>query len=157
MAPKIRGRVSTYGGPNDSGDNNRPALSGATNRSPGIAVYSQRTLGGYWLVTLNGKTRVIQQTDIGPAPWTGRKIDINPPAAKSLGGVRTDTVGKAIYLGKDRARALAKAGMVKAPARQAAPQQTAPQDPARRAALLSYVTQRNSPDALLSLAQTLRG
>lgn len=163
MAKKLTGKVSTYGGPNDSGDNNRPALAGATNRAPGIAVYNQHTLGGYWLVTIDGTTKVIQQTDIGPAPWTGRKIDINPPAAKRLGGVTTDATGKAVYLGKDRARAIAKASALKGTSTPKAktPKTAAPvtatttDDTGRRALLASYLAVRNQPDALLSLAQSL--
>ena len=40
---------------------------------PGIAVYNPQTLKGWWRVTApNGHMAVVQQTDVGPAPWTGR-------------------------------------------------------------------------------------
>ena len=41
---------------------------------PGIAIYNRATLGGYWKVTAaNGKTAILKQTDLGPAPFTGRQ------------------------------------------------------------------------------------
>lgn len=106
---RLRGKASSYGGPNDAGDNNRPALQGATNKKPGIAVYNRKTLGGYYRVTApNGQTRVVQQTDIGPAPFTKRVVDLNPPAGKLFGykegnAFPTDQgTWKADYLGKKK-------------------------------------------------------
>lgn len=146
MAKHVQGKVSTYGGPNDSQDNNRPALQGASNKNPGIAVYNQHTLGGYWLVTnSNGRTRVIQQTDIGPSPSTGRKVDVNPPAAKQLGGVTTDKVVKAVYLGKSKAKAMLKVnGLKQGATKSKAPQSEPTQTSDRQVALQQYL--QSNPD-----------
>ncbi len=114
----LKGKASTYGNyPDrkrggyryrDPGDNNRPAQAGASNNDPGIAVYNRRTLGGYWEVTSpNGKKAVIRQTDLGPAPWTGKKIDLNAVAARDVFGLpygnkfpTGEGTWKAKYLGK---------------------------------------------------------
>lgn len=92
MATKVKGRGSNYGNYgskyNDPGDNDRTALPGGTNKKPGIAVFNRRTLGGWWEVRApNGKTAVVQQTDIGPSPRTGRVIDINSVAARNVFGL----------------------------------------------------------------------
>lgn len=52
----------------------------------GIALPSRRTLGQYFNVTgPGGQTYRLQQTDVGPAPWTGRGVDISAAAAHSMG------------------------------------------------------------------------
>jgi len=103
--PSVSGKLSWFGGPGDATDSGRTA-SGGTTAEPGIAVYNRATLGGYWRVTTpNGKTVVLKQTDLGPAPFTGRKIDVTYSALAQLGynehNFPTDSVGKAEYLGKN--------------------------------------------------------
>ena len=91
VALALRGRASTYGddpltGYVDALDNNRPALPGATNDIPGIAVLDTQTLGGWWEVRApNGATLVLQQTDYGPSASTGRVVDVNALAARLFG------------------------------------------------------------------------
>ena len=100
---KLNGKVSWFGGPHDSQDSGTTA-SGIPESVPGIAVYNQSTLRGYWLVEFpNGKKLVLQQTDIGPAPWTGRKVDVTysalPKAGYSEGNFPTDSTVHARFLG----------------------------------------------------------
>jgi hypothetical protein len=79
---------------------------------PGVAVLDTATLGGCWKVTYsNGRTLVLQQIDIGPAPGRGpapehRVVDTNYAAALaagySIGGFPTDRgMVSATYLGHD--------------------------------------------------------
>jgi murein DD-endopeptidase MepM/ murein hydrolase activator NlpD len=103
---ELSGKVSWFGGPNDPSSGPTTA-SGASVKEPGIAVYDKSTLGGYWRVTApNGRTAVLKQTDLGPAPWTGRKVDVTYSALGQLGynehDFPTDSVVKASYLGKNR-------------------------------------------------------
>lgn len=100
----IAGKVSWFGGPSDSTDSGHTA-NGETTKTPGIAVYNHGTLGGYWRVKApNGKTAVLKQTDIGPAPWTGRKIDVTYSALNKFGfnehDFPTDSHFEAEYLGR---------------------------------------------------------
>jgi hypothetical protein len=79
--------------------------SGAPATAPGIAVYNHQTLGGYWLIRLpNGHAAVVRQTDIGPAPWTGRTFDFTASLVQSLGyttkNFPTDSRASGEYLGK---------------------------------------------------------
>lgn len=68
--------MSWFGGPDDPTSGPTTA-SGRPVTDPGIAVYNTATLNGYWRVHFpNGRTAVLQQTDIGPAPWTGRVLDV---------------------------------------------------------------------------------
>jgi hypothetical protein len=76
----------------DHGDNNLPALAGATNNRPGIAVLSSSTLGHWWRVCWLARPgasgcRWVRQTDYGPASWTGRVVDVNAVAARVLWGI----------------------------------------------------------------------
>lgn len=95
----LTGHASTYGsdpitGIEDRSDNDRPALAGASNSRPGIAVMRYDTLGRWWRVcapaavagspNARARCRWVRQTDIGPAGWTGRVIDINSTAARIL-------------------------------------------------------------------------
>src|SRR6185437_3785017 len=110
----LRGKISWFGGPNDSSSGPTTA-SGAPVTTPRIAVYNRSTLGGYWRVTApNGRTRIIQQTDIGPAPWTGRVIDFTYSSLRLFGyseaDFPTNAVASAVYLGKDKQAAVEKAG-----------------------------------------------
>lgn len=59
---------------------------GVPDSSQGIALPSRSTLGKWFNVTApNGQTLRLQQTDIGPAGWTGRGIDIAASAADRFG------------------------------------------------------------------------
>src|SRR5262245_40572656 len=52
----------------------------------GIALPSRNTLGQWFNVTApGGQTLRLQQTDIGPARWTGRGVDISAAAANQFG------------------------------------------------------------------------
>jgi hypothetical protein len=52
----------------------------------GIALPSRRTLGQYFNVTSpGGQTLRLRQTDVGPAPWTGRGVDVSAAAANQFG------------------------------------------------------------------------
>lgn len=100
----VSGKVSWFGGPNDS-------MSGPTTSSgrpvsePAISLYDQSTKGGYWLATMpNGTRAILRQNDIGPAPWTGRKFDVTYTALQGLGYTEgnfpTDANMTAQYLGQ---------------------------------------------------------
>jgi hypothetical protein len=100
----VAGKISWFGGPHDPGAQGTPA-SGVPISHPGIAIYNPHTLGGYWLVKMpNGRQAVLQQTDLGPAPSTGRKIDFTYSALPELGYTEhnfpTDSHASATYLGK---------------------------------------------------------
>lgn len=100
----LRGKVSWFGGPHDPTSGPTTA-SGSPISAGGIAVYDRSTLGGYWQLTFpNGHTVIEKQTDIGPAPWTGRKFDV---AYSSLAGAGyseatfpTGATVTGVYLGK---------------------------------------------------------
>ncbi len=52
----------------------------------GVSFYDHATLGKWFVVSApNGHSSLEQQTEIGPAPWTGRKIDISAVCAERLG------------------------------------------------------------------------
>lgn len=114
-----KGKASTYGedpatnyvDPGDvdsSGNPLKPALPGATNAQPGIAMYNHGTLGGWWkVVDPDGKGAILQQTDYGPS--TSRMTDINSAAARAVFGYKqgnkfpTDQGDwKAEYMGKTK-------------------------------------------------------
>jgi hypothetical protein len=61
--------------------------SGQPRTTPGIALPSRGTLGQWFYVRdeNTGKEILTQQTDVGPAKWTKRGIDINAPLAKQFG------------------------------------------------------------------------
>lgn len=86
----LNGAVSWFGGPND--DTTGPTTAdGKPVSDPGIAVYNTATLNGYWRVTFpNGRTAILQQTDIGPAPWTGRVLDVLYSALPYIGYSQQD-------------------------------------------------------------------
>ncbi len=82
----VQGASSWYGGPCDQQDNNIPALPGASNHEPGIAIYQRATLGKHWLLRgPNGRRVILRQTDFGPSPWTNKAIDLNYTAVSVLG------------------------------------------------------------------------
>lgn len=63
------------------------ALVGVPDWQQGIALPSRRTLGQWYNVTPpgGGIPYPMQQTDIGPAKWTGRGVDISAAAAHQMG------------------------------------------------------------------------
>ncbi len=70
----------------DAMNEGKPNASGEPMTTPGIALYDRETLGKWFVVWgPGGKEYVLPQVDIGPAPWTGKKIDINAPAAAQMG------------------------------------------------------------------------
>jgi hypothetical protein len=70
----------------DEGDEPNSNALGVPDDQQGIALPSRETLGEWFLVTApNGKTLKLQQTDVGPAEWTGRTIDIAAVAAENFG------------------------------------------------------------------------
>ena len=86
----LRGAVSWFGGPNDPTTGPTTA-DGKPVSDPGIAVYDTATLNGYWRVTFpNGRTAILQQTDVGPAPWTGRVLDVLYSALPYIGYTQQD-------------------------------------------------------------------
>lgn len=105
----LTGKVSWFGGPHDASAQG-PTASGQPTSTPGVAVYDTATLGGYWHIQLpNGTSAVLQQTDVGPAPWTGRALDITYSALPQLGYTEhdfpTDATITATYVGKDASAA----------------------------------------------------
>jgi hypothetical protein len=59
---------------------------GTSAAAGGIALPDRRTLGQWFVVTdPNGREHVVQQTDLGPAKWTGRGIDITGRTANDWG------------------------------------------------------------------------
>jgi lysozyme len=70
----------------DSGDTPGSSAMGVPDDCQGVSFYSHVTLGKWFeLHAPNGNVSVEQQTDIGPAPWTGRKIDISAVCAERIG------------------------------------------------------------------------
>ena len=71
----------------DSGDKPNSNALGVPDWQQGIALPSRRTLGQWYNVTPPGETipYPMQQTDTGPAPWTGRGVDISAAAAHQMG------------------------------------------------------------------------
>jgi hypothetical protein len=99
----VTGASSWFGGPNDPSAGGAPAS--GLGWVPGIAVYNQATLGGWWLLRApNGQIGIVRQMDIGPAPSTGRKFDYSynllPLFGYSQGNFPTGANSTGIYLGK---------------------------------------------------------
>jgi len=120
MGKPVRGRASWFGGGHDSGNPRHDTASGVSDSFPGLAVRpggtfesGRPTLGGYWLVNLNGKRKVIRQTDLGPHQDTGRTWDFTPAALKRFGlttsSFKTDSTVSGVYLGKSLSDARRKA------------------------------------------------
>lgn len=82
------GRVSTFSGGLTAG--------GYSAYEPGFAVRDYSTLGKmFWVKTKYG-AHYLRHTDYGPAPWTGRALDITEASVSMLGGrVETDSWGSA--------------------------------------------------------------
>jgi len=60
---------------------------GVPDSQQGIALPSRRGLGKWFLVTPPGQSQPfpLQQTDTGPAPYTGRGVDISAAGAHQMG------------------------------------------------------------------------
>jgi hypothetical protein len=70
----------------DKGDKPNSNALGVPDDQQGVAFYSRQSLADWFFVTApNGVTLRLQQTDIGPHPRTGRKIDIAAVAAERFG------------------------------------------------------------------------
>lgn len=70
----------------DGGDAPNSAALGCPDDAQGVSFYDRKTLGTWFNVRApNGKVSIEQQTDIGPHPRTGRKIDIAAAAAERFG------------------------------------------------------------------------
>lgn len=70
----------------DEGDEPGSNALGVPDDQQGIALPSSKTLGDwFWVTAPNGVELKLQQTDIGPAEWTGRFIDIAAVAAEHFG------------------------------------------------------------------------
>lgn len=66
----------------DTGDAPNSNALGVPDHCQGVAFYDRSTLGKWFVVEApNGKQALLQQTDIGPHPTTGRLIDISAVAA----------------------------------------------------------------------------
>jgi hypothetical protein len=116
---ELRGKVSWFGGPNDSTTGPTTAT-GLPVTHPGIAVYNTATKGGWWWVRFpNGRAAILQQTDFGPAPWTGRVVDVLYSALPAIGYTEanfpTDAEVVARYLGKSDRWAQAPGAITGAP------------------------------------------
>jgi LysM repeat protein len=76
VGASVTGRMTWFGGPNDSGAQGAPA-SGLGWRSDGMSFYNYGSLGHRWQIHFPwGQTLNMTQIDIGPAPWTGNPFDI---------------------------------------------------------------------------------
>lgn len=97
----VSGRVSTFGPP---GEGAGTTATGVSSALPGIALYRHDTLGRHFCVSLrHGRlAAVLRQTDFGPDPATGRRIDVTGAGVQKLGGLRTDEHGKARLLPRKR-------------------------------------------------------
>ena len=70
----------------DEGDAPGSAALGVPDDAQGVSFFDKATLGKWFFVTApNGVRSLEQQTDIGPAPATGRLIDISAAAAERFG------------------------------------------------------------------------
>ena len=92
LTPSGGGRGSWYSQYNgkynwvDLGDKPNSNALGVPDINQGCSFYNSATLGKWFDVTApNGVTLRLQQTDIGPHPRTGRKIDIAAVSAEAFG------------------------------------------------------------------------
>jgi hypothetical protein len=70
----------------DTGDKPNSSALGVPDWAQGCAFYNKSTLGDWFVVTApNGRSLRMPQTDIGPHPRTGRKIDISAHMAEAFG------------------------------------------------------------------------
>jgi hypothetical protein len=78
----VRGRVSTFGPPIEPAGK---TASGRSSAEAGIALYEHDTLGKRFRVAIKGHSAVLPHTDVGPAPFTHRLIDVTGAGARKLG------------------------------------------------------------------------
>ena len=70
----------------DRGDKPNSNALGVPDARQGIALPSRKTLGQWFDLTApNGGVYRVQQTDVGPAPWTGRGVDVSAAQAHRMG------------------------------------------------------------------------
>lgn len=70
----------------DKGDAPNSNALGVPDDQQGVALPARNSLGKWFMVTApNGVTLKLQHTDLGPAKWTGRGIDIAAVAAERFG------------------------------------------------------------------------
>jgi hypothetical protein len=96
------GRISWFGGPTDT----TGAQTTLTDpRVQGIAFDNVATKGGFWLLKMpNGVIGLVRQTDVGPAPSTGRTFDFGAALLPQLGysgkNFPTNASISAVYVGR---------------------------------------------------------
>jgi hypothetical protein len=79
----VEGRVSTFG--YLTGDSEGTTADGGTTARPCIALWDSSTLGRWFEVTIAGHHARLLHCDTGPAPWTGRSIDVTGLGDQALG------------------------------------------------------------------------
>jgi len=82
----IAGKVSAFGPPAEGAGR---TASGASSAQPGIALWGRsHTLDRHYCVTLHrGRLHaVLKHIDAGPAPWTGRMIDVTGAGVRKFRG-----------------------------------------------------------------------
>jgi hypothetical protein len=79
----VEGRVSTFGWL--TGDSEGSTADGGNTMRPCIALYENWSLDHWFQVTINGHTARLLHCDVGPAPWTGRRIDVTGRGDQALG------------------------------------------------------------------------
>ena len=95
----IQGKVSTFGPPMEGAGT---TASGVSSSAPGIAIFNRSGLGKMFDVSIGSHHARLRQTDIGPAPWTGRVIDVTGAGARAMGinpsHFPTDSIGRAVLV-----------------------------------------------------------
>jgi hypothetical protein len=70
----------------DKMDSGKQASGKSVQEAPGIALPSRKTLGQLFDVTTpDGRVFTAKQTDLGPARWTKRGVDVNSALAEQMG------------------------------------------------------------------------
>lgn len=103
----VRGRVSTFGPPNEGA---AKTASGVSDSTAGVAIRpgatyqsGEATLGRIWNISIGGHSASLKQIDVGPNQSTGRRIDVTGAGARALKidprGFPTDSTGTATLLG----------------------------------------------------------
>ena len=94
---RVEGRVSTFGWL--TGDSEGQTADGGTTARPCIALWNRTGMDRWFRVTIDGHTANLLHCDTGPAPWTGRSIDVTGVGDEHLGfsptGFPTDSWGVA--------------------------------------------------------------
>ena len=92
--PTLRGPASVFGNDPSIGftdyEDNCITATGTSCTSGGIAVMRRSTLGGWWRVCAPRKIlrrgvrrcHLIKQSELGPAPWAGRVVDVSAVTAR---------------------------------------------------------------------------